>query len=77
MKSLRRRAGPLLGGLWLFALAAGIGEPAQACSVCVSASEETRQAYYVTTLLMMGLPFALLAGIVFWLRRMLGAPRDR
>ena len=27
--------------------------------------------------LRMGLPFALFAGIVFWLRRVLGAPRDR
>jgi hypothetical protein len=52
----------------------GLCESARACGVCVSATEETRQAYYLTTVLMMTVPFALLAGIVIWLRRVLRAP---
>jgi uncharacterized membrane protein len=66
-----------ISGLVLLIALAAIGEPALACSVCVSASEQTREAYYLTTLLMMTIPFALLAGIVFWLRRRLGGSSER
>lgn len=50
---------------------------AEACSVCVSATDETRQAYYVTTVLMMLLPFLLLGGLGYWLRRVAVAARAR
>ncbi len=43
--------------------------PAQACSVCFVASDEVRKAYYLTTVLMILVPTALLAGIGFWLHR--------
>lgn len=44
-------------------------ESAAACSVCFSATEEARNAYYLTTALMMAVPVLLLAGIGFWLYR--------
>ena len=66
-----------IAGLVLMIALVAIPEPGLACSVCVSASEQTREAYYLTTVLMMTLPFALLAGIVFWLRRRLGGSSER
>jgi uncharacterized membrane protein len=54
-----------------------VARSAEACSVCVSATEETRQAYYVTTVLMMLLPFLLLGGLGYWLRRAARAERAR
>lgn len=42
---------------------------AAACSVCFSATEEARGAYYLTTALMMAVPLLLLAAIGFWLYR--------
>jgi hypothetical protein len=45
---------------------------AEACSVCLSATDETREAYYVTTVLMMLLPFVLLGALVYWLRKAAG-----
>lgn len=44
-------------------------EPARACSVCFSATDEARVAYYLTTALMMVVPLLLLAAIGFWLYR--------
>jgi hypothetical protein len=67
-----------MSGRWLgsafacavaFAAVAGWPELAGACSVCLSASDETREAYYATTVLLAVLPFALIGGIAFWLRR--------
>ena len=43
---------------------------ASACSMCLSATEETRQAYYGTTALLALLPLFLVAGFGFWLRRL-------
>ena len=62
------RRGALLGlGVLVFvALWAG---GAEACSVCNSATDETREAYYITTAIMMALPFILLGALVFWLVR--------
>lgn len=42
---------------------------AEACSVCLSATDETREAYYLTTVVMMSLPFVLLGALVYWLRK--------
>ncbi len=43
---------------------------ALACSVCISATEETREAYYGTTILLMLLPFLILATFGGWLYRL-------
>jgi hypothetical protein len=42
---------------------------AEACGVCLSATEETREAYYVTTVLLMLLPFVFLGALLYWLRK--------
>ena len=42
---------------------------AWACSVCLSLTDRAREAYYGTTALLMLIPFLLLGGIFFWLRR--------
>jgi len=47
-------------------------QSAEACGVCFSATEETREAYYVTTVLLMLLPFVLLGALLFWLRKAAG-----
>jgi hypothetical protein len=47
-------------------------QSADACGVCLSATEETREAYYVTTVLLMLLPFVLLGALLFWLRKAAG-----
>jgi len=47
-------------------------QSAEACSVCLSATEETREAYYVTTVLLMLLPFVFLGALLFWLRKAAG-----
>jgi hypothetical protein len=49
---------------------------ADACSVCLSATEETREAYYLTTVLLMSLPFALLGTLFYWLRKAAGRRGD-
>jgi len=49
---------------------------AEACSVCLSATEETREAYYLTTVLMMLLPFVLLGALVYWLRKAAGRGKE-
>jgi cytochrome c oxidase assembly protein subunit 15 len=69
MTSQKRRAA-LCGALGvLIAMAPG---RTLACSVCISATEETRMAYYGTTVLLILLPLALLAtlgGWLWWLAR--------
>ena len=45
---------------------------AEACSVCFSATEETREAYYLTTVLLMLLPFVFLGALLYWLRKAAG-----
>lgn len=42
---------------------------AEACSTCLSASDETREAYYASTALMAVLPLAMIGGLGYWLRR--------
>jgi hypothetical protein len=59
----------LLAIAGVFVLTVFAGGSAEACSVCISASEETRVAYYVTTVIMMAFPFLCLGGLVFWLAR--------
>ncbi|MBT3213947.1 MAG: hypothetical protein HN351_04815 [Deltaproteobacteria bacterium] len=49
-----------------FSLAPGIAE---ACSVCFSGTEETLEAFYLTTILLTLLPFVMLASIGIWLYR--------
>jgi lipopolysaccharide export LptBFGC system permease protein LptF len=48
---------------------------AVACSVCLSGGEQTREAYYISTVLMMLSPFLVLGLLIFWLRRMARAQR--
>jgi nitrate reductase gamma subunit len=55
--------------LGLLVSAAWVGT-ASACSMCLSATEETRQAYYGTTALLALLPLLLIGGFGFWLRRL-------
>ena len=58
-------------------------QAALACSVCFSATEETREAYYLTTALLGSLPLLMAVGLVLWLRRVArrgsdeGRPPDR
>ncbi len=47
-------------------------QSAEACSVCLSATEETREAYYLTTVLLMLLPFVFLGVLLYWLRKAAG-----
>jgi hypothetical protein len=47
-------------------------QSAEACSVCLSATEETREAYYLTTVVLMSLPFVFFGSLLFWLRRAAG-----
>ena len=42
---------------------------AEACSTCLSASDETREAYYASTALMAVLPLAMIGGLGYWLHR--------
>ena len=44
-------------------------QTAEACSVCFSATEATREAYYLSTAFMMLFPFVLLGALLYWLRR--------
>jgi hypothetical protein len=56
----------------LAAAIAAWAQSADACSVCLSATEETREAYYLTTVLLMSLPFVLLGALLYWLRKAAG-----
>ena len=58
------------------ALALLAPDPAAACSVCLSATEPLREAYYVTTGILLSLPFLSLAAIILWLRRAAGRRRE-
>ena len=42
---------------------------ARACAVCFDLADRAREAYYLTTVLMIIVPFALLGGIILWLRK--------
>lgn len=70
----RRRPG--LSALLLGVAGVAWARVVEACSVCVSATDGTREAYYGTTALMMLVPFAALAVIAFWLRRAAGRQSD-
>jgi hypothetical protein len=61
-------AGALAGAASL-AAAVLCARPAWACSVCFSIADKARDAYYGTTVLLMLLPFLLIGGILYWLRR--------
>jgi hypothetical protein len=63
-----RRLGRAFACAAAFAATVGWTELAAACSVCLSATDETREAYYATTALLAVLPFALVGGIALWLR---------
>ena len=39
----------------------------KACAVCFSGTEETLGAFYLTTLILIILPIAMILGVVFWL----------
>jgi len=56
----------------LAAVIATWAQSAEACGVCLSATEATREAYYLTTAVMMLLPFVFLGALLYWLRRETG-----
>lgn len=63
MRTRLRRALPVLAVLLLTPRAAF------ACAVCFDLAGRARDAYYGTTILLILLPFAILGGLLFWLRR--------
>lgn len=68
MKALYRYARP--GAILLLAATALFAGPssARACAVCFDLADRAREAYYGTTVLLIIVPFAILGGILFWLR---------
>lgn len=56
-------------GVIMVLFAVWLPQSALACSVCFSAREETRAAFYQTTALLTLLPLFMLAGFVIWIRR--------
>jgi len=66
---IRRRPVPR-GAILLAALTTMLGaRSAAACAMCLSLQGAQRQAYYVTTLILIGVPVAILGIFAFWLRR--------
>ena len=66
---LRRLSG-LAPALALAVLLLASPEPAQACSVCSAAEEDSvRAAFLVTTVFLSVLPLMLVGGFAWWLRR--------
>jgi hypothetical protein len=65
-------ARPRFVAVLLAAVIATWTQGAEACSVCLSATEETREAYYLTTVVLMSLPFVFFGSLLFWLRRAAG-----
>ena len=61
---IRRRA------LWTGVSCWLVPGSAAACAMCFNASQEAREAYYVTTALMIAVPFTLAGGFGLWLRRL-------
>jgi len=41
----------------------------KACAVCFSGTEETLGAFYLTTLILIILPIAMIVGVVLWLHK--------
>jgi hypothetical protein len=70
---MRRRT---IHAILALALSTGWARTATACAMCLSATEETREAYYATTALLALLPFLLIGAIGLWLRRAARASRD-
>lgn len=49
-----------------------------ACAVCLSGTDETREAYYLTTAVLGALPFVVVGALALWIRRALrSAMRER
>ncbi len=65
----------LLGWGVVWSILAG-ARVAAACSVCFSATDAAREAYYSTTAFMILLPIALVASIGVWLYRASRRARD-
>ena len=54
----------------LVALALALPGAAQACAVCMSGREDdTQRAFLLGTLLLSALPFFLIGGLAYWIRR--------
>jgi uncharacterized membrane protein len=66
-------------GRWLSVPLAALlllrADAALACAVCLSATDQTREAYYGTTVLLMLLPMLIIGVLGFWLRRAARAQR--
>ena len=69
MKALLRPWHP--GTILLLAGAALFTAPssARACAVCFDLADRAREAYYETTVLLLIVPFTILGGILYWLRK--------
>jgi Na+-driven multidrug efflux pump len=59
-----------------FAMVLFFMQDLMACSVCFTATEDTREAFYVTTILLTCTPLALIGGAVFFINRRLRAEYD-
>ena len=46
----------------------------KACAVCFSGTEETLGAFYLTTLILIILPIAMIVGVVLWLYKKKSSP---
>jgi hypothetical protein len=54
----------------LSAACAALPRAAEACAVCMSGREDdTQRAFLLGTLLLSSLPFALIGGLILWIRR--------
>ncbi len=51
------------------ALALTLPRAAQACAVCIGRDANTQRAFLVGTLLLSALPFFLIGGLAWWIRR--------
>ncbi len=52
--------------VYIFSL---LPERANACAVCFTATEETLEAFYATTIILTLLPLVMVSSIVYWLYR--------
>jgi hypothetical protein len=54
----------------LAATFAALPRAAEACAVCMSGrADDTQRAFLLGTLLLSGLPFVLIGGLILWIRR--------
>lgn len=57
-------------GFFAFLLTVSSSNLAQACAVCFSSTEESRVAFYITTVFLTMLPVIMLIGGAIWVRNL-------